>query len=775
MSTSYVDVNARNSKIERPVTNNIWEFNLPETVELPTGTEISVQNALINLQGITGASIEIEEDIEESIMFQYYLSDSTYEAPNREIAPDLTKITSFNIYSRMDQHYHFNTFHPITYPNFKDVGWSENIMPLVCNYELTKPSGSVESNTMPFCGEAKIKIKKGIYSISKIATLISDQINLVTNPENENNLITEAKLSNSYTGLLYNQTTNRAARVEPEGFWLATVPTGEPQTPYVSAQAVKPLTFNTFTNPLSFVAVTNNFNEEIRDEIKQGNWGNDQNQEQKFEYFTANPQPNRKYFIGFEAVNGPTPYDGNQYNVFSQNSMGIGTSSFNIGYSTTDSAFTIQNLHEPRRLPTHDRFGNVVKNAGQSCAYLKRVPTTFVPDGASQISTLNSPVQRYSGITIYNWGWETAKRLGIKWRTKTNANLPDDDVDDASKFATFGEFFASKADAEAAWATTIWARLGFSYDDIQDPTSFTEQRFFDELPETTNGFTTRQEVDASAIPYISTIFNGAQGGVGSTEAPKATGSQIEPLPQSIASIQNFNLLDVNVPNLGYNNNKNVNPAIAPAIAVVAPYQASFYRDAVMIPIQTKGRDVTASNLPILSENGYLYILSDLIEPNDIVKYKDNVGLLDQLPKSNLSNQDFIADRTAIVHTLTNPKLINSIRIMVLNPDLRDVNLQLNSSILLKITKPKIPPTIFQSNIENNTNDEVKEGELQKSIAEKQKAQTKEDAMLGVEQPQAQATTTASDIAETAALAIEAPPAKKKTTKPRKPRQKKIKE
>ena len=772
MSTSYVDVNARNSKIERPSTNNIWEFNLPNTVELPTGTEISVQNALINLQGITGASIEIEEDIEESIMFQYYLSDSTYEAPNRELAPDLTKITSFNIYSRMDQHYNFNEFDPTTYPT-NDVGWSENIMPLVCNYILSKPGGALESNTMPFCGEAKIKIKKGIYSISKIATLISDQINLVTNPENENNLITEAKLAGSYTGFLYNQTTNRAARVEPAGFWAATVPTGVPQTPYTSAQGVKPLTFNTFTNPLSFVAVTNNFNEQIRDEIKQGNWGNDQNQEQKFEYFTAANQPNRKYFIGFEAVNGTGPeFDGSIYNLFSQNSMGVGTSSFNIGYSTTDSAFTIQNLHEPRRLPTHDRYGNVVKNAGQSCAYLKRVPDGFVPEGTSQINTLNSPVQRYSGITIYNWGWDTAKRLGQKWRTKTNANLPDDQVDNASKFARFGEFFPSKAEAEAAWATTLWARLGFSYDDIQDPTSYTEQRFFDEQPETTNGFTTRQEVDASAIPYISTIFNGAQGGVGSTEAPKPVGSQIEPLPQSIASIQNFNLLDINVPNLGYNNNKNV----PPGIAVVAPYQASFYREAVMIPIQTKGRDVTASNLPILSENGYLYILSDLIEPNDIVKYKDNVGLLDQLPKSNLSNQDFIADRTAIVHTLTNPKLINSIRIMVLNPDLRDVALQLNSSVLLKITKPRLPPTIFQSNIENNTTDEGKEGELQKAIAQKQKAQAKEDALLGVEEPIAQPTTTASDIAETAALGIEAPPpAKKKTTKPRKPRQKKIKE
>jgi hypothetical protein len=112
--------------------------------------------------------------------------------------------------------------------------------------------------------------------------------------------------------------------------------------------------------------------------------------------------------------------------------------------------------------------------------------------------------------------------------------------------------------------------------------------------------------------------------------------------------------------------------------------------------------------------------------------------------------------------------------MVLNPDLRDVNLQLNSSVLLKITKPRLPPTIFQSNIENNTTDEQKSAEIQKSIAEKQKAQSKEDAILGVEEPIAQPTTTATDIAETAAIAIEAPAQTKKSTKARKPRQTKTK-
>ena len=49
MTTSYVDVNAFNSRIEKD-TNNIFTYQLPNSIELPTGTEISVQNALIKTQ-----------------------------------------------------------------------------------------------------------------------------------------------------------------------------------------------------------------------------------------------------------------------------------------------------------------------------------------------------------------------------------------------------------------------------------------------------------------------------------------------------------------------------------------------------------------------------------------------------------------------------------------------------------------------------------------------------------------------------------------------------
>ena len=67
-NTVYIDANVRNS-IKVNSTNNRFTYKLPETLELPTGTEIGLQSSIINLKGITGASIEITEPINETICF----------------------------------------------------------------------------------------------------------------------------------------------------------------------------------------------------------------------------------------------------------------------------------------------------------------------------------------------------------------------------------------------------------------------------------------------------------------------------------------------------------------------------------------------------------------------------------------------------------------------------------------------------------------------------------------------------------------------------------
>ena len=118
------------------------------------------------------------------------------------------------------------------------------------------------------------------------------------------------------------------------------------------------------------------------------------------------------------------------------------------------------------------------------------------------------------------------------------------------------------------------------------------------------------------------------------------------------------------------------------------------------------------------------VLSDIINQNDQAGKTQELGILDVIPKSSLSNQDFIANRNNLIHILSNPKTVNEIVINVVNPDLTDVPLQPNSSILLKITKPLEKPTIVMANSETEfAENEIKQEVLQE-IQQQQKAISK---------------------------------------------------
>ena len=88
-NTIYVNVSANNSEMLSE-NNNKFKYTLPTPVPMPTGTQITCMNSIINLQGITGASIEIEEDLTETIMFQYYLIDTSHKIPTDELGTDVS-------------------------------------------------------------------------------------------------------------------------------------------------------------------------------------------------------------------------------------------------------------------------------------------------------------------------------------------------------------------------------------------------------------------------------------------------------------------------------------------------------------------------------------------------------------------------------------------------------------------------------------------------------------------------------------------------------------
>ena len=89
MSSIYIDANAANAKVIDPLTNNRWEYQINGGLQLPTGTRISVASSFINQKGIAGGSIEIDEDIEEELVYGYYMSDTAYSVPTTGDLMDL--------------------------------------------------------------------------------------------------------------------------------------------------------------------------------------------------------------------------------------------------------------------------------------------------------------------------------------------------------------------------------------------------------------------------------------------------------------------------------------------------------------------------------------------------------------------------------------------------------------------------------------------------------------------------------------------------------------
>ena len=92
MNTIYIDCNKANSADKNNVDNSVYTTELKNSLTLPTGSQISIQSSFLNQKGITGESIEIEEDITETIKFFYYKSDTA------DLLPAITNAVGANPY-----------------------------------------------------------------------------------------------------------------------------------------------------------------------------------------------------------------------------------------------------------------------------------------------------------------------------------------------------------------------------------------------------------------------------------------------------------------------------------------------------------------------------------------------------------------------------------------------------------------------------------------------------------------------------------------------------
>ena len=92
---------------------------------------------------------------------------------------------------------------------------------------------------------------------------------------------------------------------------------------------------------------------------------------------------------------------------------------------------------------------------------------------------------------------------------------------------------------------------------------------------------------SSIIPFISTNYNDY--GIAQPPNAKPQGDQSQVLP-SVSTVQLFNLLDVNVPALKYNNNTKLKNKEGKEVPIaVSQYIGSFYDYAVMFSSPIKWR------------------------------------------------------------------------------------------------------------------------------------------------------------------------------------------
>ena len=77
----YIDINRFSAQDSESDTTNIWDYSLNDTIVAPAGSEVSIHQAFVNQKGITGQSIEVEEDINETINYYAYISEQDHSVP----------------------------------------------------------------------------------------------------------------------------------------------------------------------------------------------------------------------------------------------------------------------------------------------------------------------------------------------------------------------------------------------------------------------------------------------------------------------------------------------------------------------------------------------------------------------------------------------------------------------------------------------------------------------------------------------------------------------
>jgi len=669
MSQIYLDLNRINSKSKNNDESNTWDIDLKQVLDLPAGTEIAIQNSFINQKGIEGASIEIERDYSETISCNVYTTEDYH------IQPDQVPFKARNASSIYLEA--FSIFNPegLVSGGFPaayaaNIGMNiHNLMggsgvPMIL-YDVVNDGGTFFGS--PVLVNKSFTIKKGIYGINQIAELITKQINGFIKLDRFNNYVDTTPIKEMSKGGLFNGNI-----VQNSGLTFSLTSENGGVSDFENFPANAAGNYSKIFIPLKEHQSRFLNNTKLKILINMTD-------------YIAGQRAYGAYFDNQRAKGTDHDEDALNYKNVTDYKLGeigytIGAPNFNISYDTDRNGFTLNSLHQPYRPPTHDFLANPIINAGSECIGIKNImrsPEQFSPtDGggtallrSQTYSTLLKPITRIGGASIHNFSRDTAIRLGDVSGIEVEAN------------ARFHDYFSSETKAKEAWRSTLWYKLGFTYEQLNDDEHKEFHTSYNNPTCNLTGITTDAKYDASLLSSISGQVNP------NVIMPTYGGGQAE----VVKGIQVFNEIDIGTPQSELADAYPASSVDILYLSNITMYDGSYFTGkATNINVTTTSRPIIARNLPTLSIYGYYLVTGSIVpDHNDIVKEGDNLPLLGVVAKSSLSNQDFFSVNNEITHTLSSDLKISNVRISILNPDLTPPDLEDNSSVLLRITKP--PP------------------------------------------------------------------------------------
>tara|TARA_R110002153_G_scaffold274315_1_gene448481 strand:- start:22578 stop:24803 length:2226 start_codon:yes stop_codon:yes gene_type:complete len=713
-NTFYIDANRSNTINQSTDNKNEWTYKLNTEMNLPKGTNVEVQTSFINKKGITGGSIEIEEDIFEKVSYTHYIT----ECP--QFAPVALFTSATNSWIRPTLLCNADTFRgnflpPLTSTEVKDIsenpiygtdddtfngtnktqmfgamGGCNQILPL-CSWTRTAPVAPAvdyQYHIKPQIFDITIYVPKGTYGIGELGQLIEDQFNgvlyfnaeevkLIRQSDTETRATSEFEIGakETFDGQPFNRPFLKNVNVVPRYFQTHITPPDQNDE-----------LMDTFFAMNDYTQLMNDLKYNLTDTTTTGkyNWlymrGNPTEDAARAADNTLQISPFYYLMENYDTGDGGNGHVADasatlgefylyQYGLLAADNRYrlCGTTNFSFKYDTEKSGFSINGLHNVKRGMSHDRFGDKNEASGQPIISFKKIAKdqlaanawaggTAAEKKARQrcISALNTPETRTSGIMIINWSVDKSRAdCGVNPNTIKNENC-----------MRFQDWFDNKAEGEKIWNKTLWAKLGFTFNQMCNEDNNGVNSVYNKGRIRNYGFTTNSDITNDIIPTISTLNNPL--------TFKPAGATVDTAGFQVYDLMNF--------------------AIPPSDISTAPqgmYANSEYTNA--INIQTIIADVggiVAQNLPTLSKHAYYLITCDLCDNyKDNVKKGDILPLLGIVPKSSLSNQDFIVAENQIVQVLSQDKVVNKISIRILNPDLTAPDIGDNSSVVLKITLP----------------------------------------------------------------------------------------